>query len=111
MNAGNFENAKSAAGPAAWRGAGRRIWFSAALGTVAAAGGLTWGWQRSEVAALQAERAQARREAEELTRLRAEQVRLRAAQVPAEDLERWRADRAALPRLRAELERLRTGER
>ncbi len=89
------------------RGGSGRSGFLVTLGAVVAASGAAWGWQRSEVAALRAERAQARREADEWTRLRAEQARLRATQIGAEELERLRADRAALPRLRAELEALR----
>jgi predicted aminopeptidase len=39
--------------------------------------------------------------------VRAENARLRAAQISPEELERLRADHAALPRLRAEIEALR----
>jgi uncharacterized protein involved in exopolysaccharide biosynthesis len=39
--------------------------------------------------------------------LRAENARLRSGQISEEELERLRADHAALPRLRAEIEALR----
>ncbi len=108
MSAGNRDDRRSAVGAAP---PGGRIGFRLVLGLAVAAGGSTWGWQRNEVAALQAERAQARREAEEWTRQQAELAERRATRIGAEALERLRSDRAALPRLRAELERLRAGER
>ena len=65
-----------------------------------AAGGLQW--QETQVLRRSIEIAQ--EEAKELSQLRAENLRLRARQIPVTELERLRADHAALPRLRAELE-------
>ena len=67
-------------------------------------GGAAWGlqWQDTLVLGRSIESAQV--EAKELSQLQAENLRLRARQIPAAELERLRADHAALPRLRAELE-------
>ena len=60
--------------------------------------------QRQKAALLRVERETVRMELGEVERLRAENLRLRGLQIPAEKLEQMRADHAALPRLRAELE-------
>jgi len=59
-------------------------------------------WQ--ETAALRTQLEVARIEIGDLGRLRAENRKLRAAQIPAAQLERLRADHAALAHLRAELD-------
>jgi hypothetical protein len=65
------------------------------------------GWRQRQTAALRDELAAVSRTAHELARLRTENVRLREKQIPAAELEALRADHAALPRLRAEIEALR----
>jgi hypothetical protein len=72
--------------------------------TVIGAVGLTSQWQRTEV--LRAELELARMDARDLQQLRESNQRLRDQQIPAEALEALRADHAALPRLRAEVEAL-----
>jgi hypothetical protein len=62
--------------------------------------------QRHHSIALREELKTARFEAAALAELVAENTRLKQKQIPIEELERLRADRAALPRLRAELEAL-----
>lgn len=64
-------------------------------------------WQRS--LDLQAEVAAARVRLADVTTVRAENQRLRANEIPTEELARLRADHAALPRLRAELQTLSSG--
>ena len=71
---------------------------------VAGGGGLAWQWQESM--SLRTELDLLRLESEELSRLRAENKRLREKQPAAAWLETLRADHAALPRLRAEIESL-----
>jgi hypothetical protein len=71
---------------------------------VAVSVGVTSQWLRAS--ALRGERDLLRVEAEELGRLQRENERLRAKQIPAAELEALRADHAALPRLRVELEAL-----
>jgi hypothetical protein len=71
----------------------------------ASAAGLAW--QRGDADSLRAELARLRVVDDEIARLERERDRLRAQQIPAEELARLRADRAALPRLRAEIEALR----
>jgi hypothetical protein len=62
--------------------------------------------QWRESMALRVERERAMLGAHELARLRDENRRLREKQISAAELERLRADHAALPRLRAEVEAL-----
>jgi hypothetical protein len=68
---------------------------------IAAGTGLAMQWRQSME--LRAALEHAKSDADELTRLRHENRRLRAQQIPSIELERLRADHAALPRLRAEL--------
>lgn len=60
-----------------------------------------------ETAELRYERLALREQCARIEEVRAENARLRAAQISPEELERLRADHAALPRLRAEIEALR----
>lgn len=62
--------------------------------------------QRRETVQLRAERDRGRHELREWERVVAENSRLRERQIPVAELETLRADRAALPRLRAELDAL-----
>lgn len=66
--------------------------------------GLASRWQ--ETMLLRGEIGLLRLDVSELERLRAENLRLREKQIPATVLEVLRADHAALPRLRAEIEAL-----
>ncbi len=91
-----------------WR---RRGLFLAALATLSVGSVTAWWIQRGEIADLEAERAAARREAAEWRTLRADHARLAAEAIPPEELTRLRADRVALPRLRAELDALRAAGR
>ena len=67
-------------------------------------GGAAWLWQGQETLVLRESIESAAVEAKQLSQLQAENLRLRAQQIPTAELERLRADHAALPRLRAELE-------
>jgi len=71
---------------------------------LASGGGLAWQWRHSM--ALRTARDLLRFETGELARLRAANQRLREAQPSAAELQSLRADHAALPRLRAEMEGL-----
>lgn len=73
---------------------------------VALVAGVTWWLQAQEAAALRAEVALLHEERSELARVSAENLRLTTEQPPAAEIERLRADRAAILRLRAEIERL-----
>lgn len=74
-----------------------------------ALGAAAWTWlQRAEAEVLRAQLAQLHDGQRESARLRTEHRLLSAAQPPAEELRRLRADRAALVRLRAELDYLRS---
>jgi hypothetical protein len=66
--------------------------------------GLALQWRQSMT--LRTELKRSTFKAEEMAHLRAENQRLREKQIPAVELERLRADHAALPRLRAEIEAL-----
>jgi hypothetical protein len=66
--------------------------------------GLALQWRQSITLRVELERSRFR--AEEMAHLRSENQRLREKQIPAVELERLRADHAALPRLRAEIEAL-----
>lgn len=80
-----------------------RITFVLCVGVLAA--GFGWGmlrqWEQNRM--LRIERWALQREADDVQRLGAENRRLLASQVSTVELERLRADRAALPRLREEL--------
>src|SRR5512140_519040 len=79
--------------------------FVALAALIMASGtGLALQWRQSM--ALRGELERVKFAAEELARLRDENQRLREKQTPAAELERLRADHAALPRLRAELDAL-----
>jgi hypothetical protein len=76
------------------------------LTTAALVAGVAWWVQVQEAEALRAEVALLRDERSELARVRAENLRLAAEQPPSEEIERLRADRAAIFRLRGEIETL-----
>ena len=80
--------------------------FFVTIGALVVAAGFAFGHQRREQATLRAEIELARSEVADVDALRRENQRLRENQIPAAELERLRADHAALPRLRAELEEL-----
>jgi hypothetical protein len=64
--------------------------------------------QRATAANLRSELVLLREEHREMARLKAERDRLKAAQVPSAELERLRADRAALVQLRSEIDAMKT---
>lgn len=64
------------------------------------------GAQWNQTMLLRTQRDLMQMEASDLTQLKAENQRLRAKQISAKALEALRADHAALPRLRAEIEAL-----
>lgn len=72
-----------------------------ALAVVAGAG---FALQRQAAAALREEIVLLRDEQRALARVRAENEKLKAAQIPAAEVERLRADRLAVLRLRTEIE-------
>ena len=76
------------------------------LGVVLATSALVLLFQHVGVESLRIEVAALREVTCDAERLRAENRRLCAVQVPEPELERLRADHAALPRLRAEIEGL-----
>src|SRR3954470_4024785 len=81
------------------------VFFAAALViTITAAIGISSEWPKT--AALRTEVEYARNEVAELSRLQSENHRLREKQIAAAELAALRADHAALPRLRMELEAL-----
>ena len=83
-------------------------WISAGfLGFAVLAGGGLW-LQHETSAALRGEIRLLQDERKTLERLRAENQRLTAAQVPDAELARLRADRAALLRLRDEIDRMKS---
>ncbi len=75
------------------------------LGVGALGGGVVFA--RMETTELRYERLALREQCARIEEVRAENARLRAAQISPEELARLRADHAALPRLRAEIEALR----
>lgn len=79
-------------------------WMSFALLALAAAAALGFALQRTESAALRREIHLLREESRALVRLKAENERLKAAQTPLTEIERLRADHAAVQRLRDEIE-------
>jgi hypothetical protein len=80
-------------------------WLSALLLALALAAGAALWLQRQAAAQLRDEIALLREQNRELARLRAENRRLAAALPPAAELERLRADHAAVFRLRGEIEK------
>ena len=83
----------------------QRALMIAAGGVLALGVGAGQAWWRT--AELRAEVRALREQGARIDEVRAENARLRAGQVSAEELDRLRADHAALPRLRAEIEALR----
>ena len=81
-------------------------WSTVALLALAVVAGAGFALQRQSAAALQQEITLLREENHRLARLRAENQRLQADQVPVMEVERLRADHAALLRLRAEIEEM-----
>lgn len=63
-------------------------------------------WQWQQTMTLRSELKLAELDVSELASVRAENRRLREKQIPPQELAKLRADHAALPRLRAELESL-----
>jgi len=87
-------------------------WLSLGILTVAIVIGARYLLQRQEAAALRAEISALEQENGQLGELRAENSRLLAKKISDTELERLRNDRAALTRLRAEIEKLeRTADR
>lgn len=84
-------------------------WLSALLLALAIVAGAAFWLQRQSGAQLREEAALLRDEHRQLDQLRAENLKLVAAQPPAAELDRLRADHAAVGRLRAEIERLKAG--
>ena len=80
-------------------------WLSALLLALAVVAGAALWLQRQEAAGLREELARLHEENRELARLRGENLRLEAALPPADKLEDLRADRAAVVRLRGEIEK------
>ncbi len=80
--------------------------FIVVAAALALAGILGWASQWHQGTLLRTELEMARLQADELGRLRAENRRLREQQISAAELAALRADHAALPRLRGELEAL-----
>ena len=83
-----------------------RIPFAAALTIILVASGAALISQRAQTKELLATRELERMAASQIETLRAENQKLRAAQISSAELESLRADRAALVRLRAELDTL-----
>ena len=81
----------------------RFIAFASAIVLITGTGTV---FQRSESRALRLELQEAKRAAAEIARLRIENERLQSQQIPAAELDRLRADHAALSRLRSELNEL-----
>jgi hypothetical protein len=80
------------------------FYFVLVVLTVAGGTALATQWRQSMDLRVAIEGAKS--DADELARLRDENLRLRAQQIPRPELERLRADHAALARLRMELEAL-----
>lgn len=83
-------------------------WLSVLLLALAAVAGAAWLLQRQSGAQLRDEIALLQDENRQLAQLRAENARLVAAQTPPAEVERLRADHAAVGQLRAEIEKLKT---
>src|SRR5260221_11537878 len=84
-------------------------WFSSVLIALALVAGAVLLLQRQSAAQLREEIALLREEHRGIARLRAENQRLLAAQLPEAELERLRSDRAAVVRLRGEIEKVKNG--
>jgi uncharacterized protein HemX len=84
-------------------------WLSALLFALAIAAGAALLLQRQSAAQLRDEIALLREENRQLAQQRAENAKLVAAQVPAAEMDRLRADRAAVVQLRAEIEKMKAG--
>ena len=82
-------------------------WLAALLLALAVVAGVALWLQRQAASQLRDEIALLREQNRELARLRAESQRLAAALPPAGELERLRADHAAVARLRGEIAGLR----
>lgn len=80
--------------------------FVVTLLALVAASGAVYALQRERTVQLRAELVQAQSNAVELSRLQAENQRLRQKQISPAELVRLREDRAAVVRLRAELDAL-----
>lgn len=83
----------------------RLLGLSVLLATVAGGAIVLW-MQRQETALLQSQVELAKFETRDLHQLRAENARWRKQQISTAELERLRADHAAIVRLKAELEAL-----
>ena len=80
--------------------------FLVVLAVLIVVGGTAMASQWRQAMVLRTELELARLNASDLARLQAENKRLRGQQIPAAQLEALRADHAALPRLRAQVEAL-----
>ena len=83
-----------------------RITFFFAVAVILGASGTALLKQRAETMELRAARELGRMDVRQAETLRAENQKLRAAQLSSTELDELRADRAALVRLRAELDML-----
>src|SRR5882672_7071763 len=84
-------------------------WPSLLLLALAVVAGAAFWLQRQSGAQLRDEIALLRDENQKLAQLRAEHAQLLAAQTPDAEVDRLRADRAAVVQLRGEIEKLKTG--
>lgn len=82
-------------------------WLAGLFGALAVLAGAAWWLQTQEAEVLRGEIAMLREERGELSKLRDENRRLAAQATPVDEVVRLRADRAAIGRLRAEIETLR----
>jgi len=89
----------------------RSFGFLIGLAALVIGGGAVLAMRWQETMLLRSALELARMETADLQRLRADNRRLREKQIPAGELEALRADHAALPRLRAELEALKKAPR
>jgi hypothetical protein len=84
-------------------------WLFVLLFAFAVVAGAAWWLQRQSAAQLREEIALLHDESRRLAELRAENARLVAAQPPAAEIDRLRADRAAVVQFRGEIEKLKAG--
>lgn len=82
-------------------------WLTGIFGALAVLAGAAWWLQTQEAEVLRGEIAMLREERGEWMKLQEENRRLAAQAAPADEVARLRADRAAIGRLRAEIETLR----
>lgn len=82
-------------------------WLTGIFGALAVLAGAAWWLQTQEAEVLRGEIAMLREERGEWMKLQEENRRLAAQATPADEVARLRADRAAIGRLRAEIETLR----